>query len=287
MSSPAKGRTEARADSAVARSAVSIRTCPKTPMKRETKSPLKAQPLRNPGDSVQEQIQEIFYDRLLLAILLALFLAILAVYEWVRYYQNTPPNPVVATAIAAIAVAYAAWVCSRTWPEIKRLRLGRDGERAVGQFLERLREKGYVVFHDVRGNGFNVDHVLIGPAGVLSVETKTFSKPTGSAARVTFDGQEIRIAGIASDRDPVVQAKAQAGWLQEILLESTGRRFSVRPVILFPGWFVEQSEGSTRGIWVLEPKALPAFLDQEPRILEASDVKLASFHLARFIRTIP
>jgi len=35
---------------------------------------------------------------------------------------------------------------------------------------------------------------------------------------------------------------------------------------------------------VLEPKALPAFLDHEPVILTAEDVKLASFHLSRFIR---
>lgn len=37
-----------------------------------------------------------------------------------------------------------------------------EGERAVGQFLEQLREQGFHVFHDVVGTGFNVDHVLVG-----------------------------------------------------------------------------------------------------------------------------
>ena len=37
----------------------------------------------------------------------------------------------------------------------------RHGERAVGQYLERLRESGPRVFHDVPGVGFNLDHVVI------------------------------------------------------------------------------------------------------------------------------
>ncbi len=91
--------------------------------------------------------------------------------------------------------------------------------------------------------------------------------------------------GHEPDRDPVVQAKAQARWLREFLAESTGRKFTVRPVILFPGWWVEQSKGSKREVWVLEPKALPAFIAQEPETLPAEDVQLASYHLAQFIRS--
>ncbi len=33
------------------------------------------------------------------------------------------------------------------------------------------------------GGNFNLDHVLIGPAGVFTVETKTHSKPGGDARR--------------------------------------------------------------------------------------------------------
>lgn len=39
-------------------------------------------------------------------------------------------------------------------------------------------------------------------------------------------------------------------------------------------------------MWVLEHKALLGFLEQEPQRLATEDVKLASFHLSRFIRTI-
>lgn len=92
------------------------------------------------------------------------------------------------------------------------------------------------------------------------------------------------VAGFKPDRDPIVQAKAQSSWLRELLSESTGRKFSVRPVVLFPGWLVEQGKGTTREVWVMNPKALPQFLEHEPKVLEQADVNLASYHLSRFIR---
>jgi len=56
-------------------------------------------------------------------------------------------------------------------------------------------------------------------------------------------------------------------------------------VVVFPGWYVEPAAGSQREVWVMEPKGLPAFLAVEKAQLEASDVKLAAYHLARFIRS--
>ena len=36
--------------------------------------------------------------------------------------------------------------------------------------------------------------------------------------------------------------------------------------------------------WVLEPKALPSFIEREPARIEMSDVALAAFHLSRYVR---
>ncbi len=251
---------------------------------RKTKSPLKDKPLRNPGQSIDEQLRDLFDDRLLAPLMIALFLLLLAGMEWWRYYKPVKPAPFVFTAIAVLAVVFAAYRIATVWPRAKQLRLGRDGERAVGQFLERLRANGYEVFHDVVGNGFNVDHVLIGPAGIFTVETKTISKPAEGDATILFDGDTLRVAGFVPDRDPVVQAKAQASWLRAVVSESTGKKLPVRSVVLYPGWFV-RSAGPNPGVWVLEPKALPAFLESEEETLSAADIKLVTFHLSRFIRT--
>lgn len=251
---------------------------------RNIRSPLKGRPLRNPGQSLDEQIRDVVSDYALGPASFALFMVLVTALEWLKYYRSLPPEPLLYSLVAVPAFGYASFRLFRMRSEIKNLRLGRDGEKAVGQFLEALRQGGYRVFHDVVGDGFNVDHILIGPAGVFTVETKTRSKPS-HGARIVFDGQTIRVGGYEPDRDPVVQAKAQASWLRELLSESTGRRFEVKGVIVYPGWYVDEENSKDNTIWVLEPKRLPTFLNHEPRRLSDEDIHMAAYHLSRFIRT--
>jgi hypothetical protein len=67
-----------------------------------------------------------------------------------------------------------------------RFRLSRDtrawrdgarGERATAHLLRRLGRHGYAVFHDVAipGTPANADHLLIGPPGVLLVDSKRYT----------------------------------------------------------------------------------------------------------------
>lgn len=254
-------------------------------MSENSRSPLKGSPLRSAGQSLQEQFRETFENKLILPLFGAIIFCVFAAMEWYRYLTDVPPSPKTLTVLAAGAIGYFARQVFVVRPELRRLRQGVDGEKVVGQFLEGLREKGYRVFHDILGQSFNVDHVLIGPAGVFTIETKTWSKSTKGEARILFDGEKITAGSFEPDRDPVIQARAQAGWMKEFLTESTARKFEVRSVILFPGWFVEQAPGTSRQVWVLNPKALESFLSKEPVRLSEDDIKLASFHLSRFIRT--
>lgn len=248
------------------------------------RSPLKDKPLRLPGQSVEEQRRELIEDRFETPAFAALILVVVAGLEWWRSLSEQRYMPEVYTGMALLALSFATWRFFRLRPQLKALRQAADGEKAVGQFLEELRTVGYKVFHDVVGDGFNLDHVAIGPAGVFAVETKTWSKPRTGEARIVFDGTRLRIGERKPDARVVIQARAQAAWLRELLKASTGRSLIVRSVVLFPGWFIEQSPGSTREIWVLNPKALQAFLGKEESVLAEHDIKLAAFHLSRFIR---
>jgi hypothetical protein len=254
-------------------------------MKTKSRSPIKDKPLRLPGQSVEEEREKLLDDAVGEPLLLALFMVVLAALEWYRLYTGMKPNPIIFSAAAVLLVFYAAYRIIRALPRLRNLRLALEGEKAVGQYLEGLRAGGFHVFHDVIGDGFNVDHVLVGPAGVFTVETKTWSKPMTGSPQILFDGETIKKGDLSPDRDPIIQAKAQANWLRSLLQESTGRRFDVRPVVVFPGWFVKGPSGGYKDVWVLEPKALPSFLDHEPNRLELEDVKLASFHLSRLIRS--
>ena len=155
----------------------------------------------------------------------------------------------------------------------------------MGQFLETLRAQGFRVFHDIPGDGFNVDHLIVGPKGVFTVETKTLSKPLRGESKIAFDGDEITIGGYQPDRNPIVQARAQAAWVRDLVFETTGRRISVHPVVVYPGWFVEgPPKGAKSDVWVLNPKALPAFIEHERDTLTTEDMSLICDRIARHVR---
>jgi hypothetical protein len=99
-----------------------------------------------------------------------------------------------------------------------------------------------------------------------------------------YDGARVVFKGGVSDRDVLAQARAERDWLRNLLYESTGKRYPVRAAVLLPGWYVERTgEAKTSDIWVLNPKALPAFIEQEPLVLQNTDVALVSSRLITHI----
>lgn len=250
----------------------------------DPRSPLKDKPLRNPGQSLDEEIQSFFDDKATLPFAAILGLWTVTFVEWVGYWRHVPRQPWVFTISALIATMWLAWRLIRVRARIRKLRLGRDGERAVGQFLEGLREGGARIFHDVPAEGFNLDHVVISTHGIYVIETKTISKPSADA-KVVYDGERVTVAGHAPDRDPVKQAAAEANWLRQLLKQSTGRDFPVRGVVVYPRWWVEQvNKDRPREVWVLEPKALPKFIENAPVAISAEDVAMVAYHLSRYVR---
>jgi hypothetical protein len=172
-----------------------------------------------------------------------------------------------------IAGAIAAWQHVRVKPSLDNLFLGARGEREVGRALEAMRTLGYEVFHDIPGDGFNVDHALIGPGGVFAIETKTISKRRSSEAKIEYDGQRVLIDGQAPDRDPIAQACGSAAHLRDLIRRTTDREVAVRPVVVFPGWYTTpQPRGAD--VWVLNLPGLRSFLEHEPARLSREDIAL-------------
>ena len=200
----------------------------------DTRSPLTAPPLRNPGQSLDEEIHHLIDEEASGYLLVAFCLLFFTLMEWGRWWFQFPPQPVLLTLLTVVVFAYVTRKLFVLRRKVRQLRLARDGERAVGQFLETLRVHGYRVLHDLTGEGFNVDHALIGPAGLFTVETKTYHKPAKGKPEIVYDGEHVTVAGYVPERNVVVQGKAQAHWLQNVLLESTGQRFKVQSVVLYP-----------------------------------------------------
>ena len=250
------------------------------------KSPIKDKPLRNPGESLDDHIWDFIVDKVLKYYYICASFIVMAMMEWYRWYFKTSPSPWLYSFIALVSILYFVVKFIRAKKRIKSLIQGRDGERAVGQYLELLRENGAKVFHDIPAKGFNLDHVVICKSGVYVIETKTFSKPDKGEAKILFNGEAIFLNGKIENNKPVIQVKAAANWLKDLINESTGRKFTIKPVIVFPGWYIEPtSEAKSSEVWVLNPRALPTFIGNSKEQLSTEEVSMVSFHLSRYVRS--
>lgn len=262
-----------------------IRT-PRHAVKAEEKkrSPLLMSALRVPGQSIDLEIDDLAYDGVLAPLLYALFALLLAGLEWSREVFTIKPAPWFYTVAAAGVCIFAAVRVPRTLTRLRALRLGREGERAVAQYLEWFRTAGFFVLHDVPNDNANIDHVLLGTKGLFTIETKTISKPERGECKVRVLDGRVRANGQVIDRDPLVQAKAQARWLSNFLGDSRFKPF-VQPVVVFPGWFVEPFDMKAAGVWVLEPKALDRFIESQPERHTREEVKAMASALSSYVRS--
>jgi hypothetical protein len=232
------------------------------------RSPLTAELMRVPGETLRERLDELRDDQYgdLVALMLLPALVMAMLYVMTRAVGQLVPSWLLTLGVV-VQLAYSARVLRRAWQrgkELDQVRLGLDAERAAGQALTRLLRQGAEVFHDLPGEKFNVDHVVVAPQGVFAVETKGYRKPNrgeGKAdATVVCDGQSLRFPDW-SGAGPLRQAERQARWLADWLGSATGEATHVVPVLVLPGWFV-QLDG-TGPVMVLNDKQI------EPHLLKA------------------
>ena len=192
-------------------------------MQKGRKSPLKDNPLRNPGQSLDERINDLIMLDGSTYYSIAFFSIVLACLEWFRWYMEFPYTPIILTIVAVIVTIYSGRKIIKIKKLLNRLRLGRDGEVVVGHELDNLKAKGYRVFHDLVGYGFNIDHVVVCEHGVFTVETKTYSKPESGETEIVVQNERVIVDGYPSDKI-AVQAKAEANWLQKIIYKATEKK---------------------------------------------------------------
>ena len=251
--------------------------------KPEYKNPIKDKPVRQAGQSAREKRQSLLDEEVLPFFMMTGVILILAFVEWIRYFWKSPPQPILLTVIFVIMLVLSIRKFIKLRKLARNLVLGEEGEQAVGQLLEeKLRPMGCNVFHDILADDFNVDHFVVGPTGLFCIETKTHRKPERGVVRVIFDGETIRVNGFKPDRDPVTQVKAEAKWMSDLIEKSTGKRFSVQPVLVYPGWYVEMPSPIPQ-VWALNEQGVAAFISKARTPLSPEDVALITFNLKRYV----
>lgn len=223
-------------------------------LKLSKKSPFTDLLLRPAGEGLRLKILELdekLNDHLLNALVFPLILAGVLFFTIPSGEQALPVLlagvPVVGLFIGATYLIWGPKI-SGLWRKIRDYELGFQGERYVGEELNQLLKDGFWVFHDLPFNGFNIDHVLVGPPGVYAVETKTRRKTIGekgtAAHKVTYDGKNLHFPSW-TDNHGLEQAKRNADHLASWLSSATGEKVKVEPILTLPGWWVERTSRGT------------------------------------------
>lgn len=137
---------------------------------------------------------------------------------------------------------------------------GAEGEEVVGKVLEGLAEDGWCVIHDVCFGRGNIDHVVVGPGGIFTIETKS------RGGKIFLDHLEPRMVG---------QAYAEKKKLEEITLMEVqallvfSRAYIVGPV---PAW--------RRGVAILPARMLAGFFARRPAVISAERAAVIHRRLA-------
>ncbi|MFJ7074446.1 nuclease-related domain-containing protein [Streptomyces sp. NPDC098781] len=109
-------------------------------------------------------------------------------------------------------------------------RKGMTGERRVGAELDRLRRHGWRVLHSIPlPREVDLDHLLIGPGGVFSVNTKNHSR------KAVWVGDDAVQVNHGRPEPYARKSRAEAKRVQRVLEHYCGFAIPVEPVLVFVG----------------------------------------------------
>jgi hypothetical protein len=207
---------------------------------------------------------------------------------WALSYSK-PNGAVIYLTVGFVACCILVWQSAKNLLRYSNHRLGLLGEQVVGQMLDRLSSDSIRVFHDLEvlepgKKTWNIDHVVVTPAGVFSIETKCRRKPRGIAPdgqqghKVVFDGQQLLFpAPMKADRFGIDQAQRNANWLSDKLTSLNGVGISVSPVLVLPGWWIDAKGKGP--VSVLSHKGLPNFLSGRRSVFSDQQFRAISSQL--------
>lgn len=156
--------------------------------------------------------------------------------------------PLTAASLLVASILWIIWSLVQGLRRVERFFKGARGEERVSGILKTLPD-GYHVFNDFVACGKHVDHVVVGPGGVFSVETKFWrGKVTVEDGRILLDGQ-------LPDRSPIAQANREATLVRNALANA-GWSGQVTPVLTFASDTFATHRANIKGVVVMNASEL-------------------------------
>ncbi len=205
------------------------------------------------------------------AFLLGFYLPRLSIAALSAFLNDVEVPTVVSLGVGAILASWAAIALVNPSPSEQAWRKGASGERRVGRVLDSLQRSGVWALHDRKlpGSAANVDHVVVGPTGVFTIETKSY---TGRLA-IRGRGSQLWVNG--RDRSSVLDQARRHAHVVEALLAGTGIDTPVHPVVCFVDTSLPMfSPNQVGGVAICTPNNLAKRIRKLPRpALPADEVE--------------
>ncbi len=263
--------------------------------RRNERTPVVEKLLRTPGESQRQKLSG-FDDLLLLHLtgtaLIPLLLLVLGL--WIVSAVSAPYQilaQIILFILLAVVLYFAARWLMKILDERYEYRIGYFGNREVGEAVDTLRLKGFYVFHNVPASEaqpiFHLDHVIVSSNGVFAIQTKSRTRgtprPGFAEHKIIFDGQKL-VYPWGDDFQGLEFARDRAIWLESWLGQILGRQVPVQPILVFPGWWVE--EHAINSVRVLNPKQIAAVVCRNTPMLTEEQVELVARQLEARCRDV-
>lgn len=211
-------------------------------------------------------------DEFLVPFSLCTLLAVQAVvgYSFVRVVD--PTRVMVDATLALLALMLLVSRIARAMPRLRILKEERTQGSEFSIALDKAAEGSGVVYHQVRGIGFEVDHVLVTPAGIFAISVEVIHQPDGHEASAMFDGEFLHIKGAYALREPVARCKIVGRCLADVIKEWAGFAFKVRPVLIIPGWTIHRPRPPGTESWACKPSEFLSYIARQPTVLEPAEL---------------
>lgn len=205
--------------------------------------------------------------------------------EWTDLAANRPGQAVRAEAEALLAQmkerskvrTFLARALDAKTDE-RAFRVGADGEEAVGPRLERLVKRGWHVLHSipVGERGSDIDHLLIGPGGIYTINTKNHP------GKKIWVGEHAVLVG-GQKTAYLRNSRYEAERVRKAMVSGLGEEVPVKAVlVLLTGTLIPQVTVKQRpaDVLVLDRMDVPGVFKRAPERISPGTVARA-YNLAR------
>ncbi|MGA8745756.1 MAG: nuclease-related domain-containing protein [Solirubrobacterales bacterium] len=187
------------------------------------------------------------------AVMLLLFaIVVLGMREWALAAVALVMIGVLVIADRSVGLRFDRWI------------RGAEGEESVGAVLDGLAGEGWMAIHDVAISGRgNVDHVVVGPGGIFTIETKSHR------GRISVDRLDPRWLKQAYAEDKLIE-RISGMEVQALLVFSEA-------------YLVGSVPARRRGVTVLPARMLAGYLGRRKPVMSAQEARGVAERLANAV----